>query len=182
MSLFRPYWWPREGDDADEQDHDLASTGAPIRRPPDHQPHPRRRLANQPAWVRIAVAVVLVVGTVRLLGSVEAWVSCGADTGQAWVLAIQGLGAKPSALECLGVGLDQTSGPGEQATPTEPPTTEPPPLVTNPDGSPVLYPNGDGTFHDSRYGTTDCAHGGCTAYGPCPGGVPPASHFVCQDP
>jgi hypothetical protein len=180
MSLLRPYWWNREGGD-DEDPDDLASTGAPIRRPPDHQPHPRR-LAAQPAWVRIAVAVVLVVGVVRLLGSVAAWTSCGADGSQAWVLAIQGLGAKPSALECLGAGLNNTSGSGDSTPAIEPPTTQPPPLVTNPDGSPVLYPNGDGTFHDSRYGKTDCADGGCTAYGPCPGGVPPASHFVCQDP
>ncbi len=185
MSLLRPHWWTREGGGDDEDPRDLASTGAPIRRPPDQQPHPRR-LANQPAWIRIAVAVVLVVGLVRLLGSVGAWESCGADGGQAWVLAVQGLGAKPSALECLGAGLNHTSGSGDPTPATapaiEPPTTEPASLVTNPGGSPVLYPNGDGTFHDSRYGTTDCANGGCTTYAPCPGGVPPASHVVCQDP
>jgi hypothetical protein len=179
MSLFRPSWWTREGDDEDPPE--VASTGSPIRRPPDHELHPRR-LAAQPPWVRVAVAIVLVVGLVRLLGSVGAWESCGAQTGQAWVLAVQGLGAKPTALECLGVGLSQPSGSGNSVRATEPPSTEPAPLVTNMDGSAVLYPNGDGTFHDSRYGTTDCAHGGCTAYGPCPSGVPPASHFVCQEP
>jgi hypothetical protein len=130
MSFLRPYWWTREGGD-DEDPRGLASTDTPIRRPADHQPHPRR-LAAQPAWVRIAVAVVLVVGVVRLLGSVAAWTSCGADGGQAWVLAIQGLGAKPSALECLGAGLNNTSGPGDSTPAIEPPTTEPPPLVTNP--------------------------------------------------
>jgi len=181
VSLLRPHWWTREGDDEGDQDPDrLASTGAPVRHPPDHEPHPRR-LAAQPTWIRVAVAIVLVVGLVRLLGSVSAWEACGAETGQAWALAVQGIGAKPSALECLGVGLNEPSESGD-STAIEPPTTEPAPLVTNPDGSPVLYPNGDGTFHDSRYGTIDCAHGGCTTYGPCPGGVPPASHVVCQDP
>jgi len=114
VSLLRPYWWTREGGDDDESGRDprdLASTGAPIRRPPDHEPHPRR-LAAQPPWVKIAVAVVLVVGVVRLLGSVGSWESCGAEPGQAWVLAVQGLGARPTALECLGAGLNQTSGPG----------------------------------------------------------------------
>lgn len=107
MSPLRPYWWTRgDGDDDGEEPRDLASTGSPIRRPPDHAPHPRR-LAAQPPWVRVAVAVVLVVGLVRLLGSVGAWESCGSQPGQAWALAVQGLGAKPTALECLGAGLSQ---------------------------------------------------------------------------
>jgi hypothetical protein len=157
--------------------------GGPWR--PRPAPKPRNR-DPAPPWLRVVLAVALVVGLVRLGGSVIAWQSCGATGGQALFAAVQGLGAKPSVLECLGAGLHQPTGTGDP-TPatvpaTEPPTTEPAPLVTNPDGSPVLYPNGDGTFHDSRYGTTDCAHGGCTTYAPCPGGVPPASHVVCQAP
>jgi len=108
VSLFRPYWWTRAGDDdqADQDPGHIAATGSPIRRAPDHEPHPRR-LAAQPPWVRVAVAVVLMVGLVRLLGSVGAWESCGAESGQAWVLAVQGLGARPTALECLGISPDQ---------------------------------------------------------------------------
>ncbi len=108
MSLFRPYWWTRAGDDdqADQDPGHIAAAGSPIGRAPDHEPHPRGRAA-QPPWVRVAVAVVLMVGLVRLLGSVGAWESCGAESGQAWVLAVQGLGARPTALECLGISPDQ---------------------------------------------------------------------------
>jgi len=59
----------------------------------------------------VVLAVPLVVGLVRLGGSVIAWQSCGATGSQALFAAVQGLGAKPSVLECLGVGLSQPTGP-----------------------------------------------------------------------
>jgi len=96
--------------------------GGPWR--PRPAPKPRNR-DPAPPWLRVVLAVALVVGLVRLGGSVIAWQSCGATGGQALFAAVQGLGAKPSVLECLGAGLHQPTGTGDP-TPATVPATEPP--------------------------------------------------------
>jgi hypothetical protein len=74
-------------------------------RPGTSRDRPRRDHPPAAPWVRVVLAVAPVVGLVRLGGSVIAWQSCGATGSQALFAAVQGLGAKPSVLECLGVGL-----------------------------------------------------------------------------
>jgi len=119
---------------------------------------------------RIMLVTVVLAGLlgVRVAIATPHWAACTGNGGQAAYLSLEHLGAPPSAGDCLLLGLGRAL--------TSPATTEP--AVTFPVSVPP--PSlGPGGWVDPGYGTKSCAEGGCTVHGPCPGGVPPISHYDC---
>jgi hypothetical protein len=116
---------------------------------------------------RIILVTVVVAGLlgVRVALAVPHWAACVGNTGVAVYLSVEHLGAPPSPGDCLLLGLGRALDP---PPPTSPASVPPPSLAP-------------GEWVDPGYGTKSCAEGGCTVHGPCPNGVPPASHYDCTD-